>query len=174
MCDAHSHFQYMHHLQCLHLDPPIISLFLCADEAQWKPSKCKSNAPLMQFLVGKGCRPAPQIAKPMHGQSKTMAVVVTMALFNHARCPVLADYEMISLLIIPLKLIEQKVDLALHAEHLTCAGIADLLVTNAPPAIVMLLLSRSSICCRHILRWWSDCRRCYGSSVPAAASAAIP
>lgn len=43
---------------------------------------------------------------------------------------------------VPLDFVEQEVHLALHAEHLARAGLLDLLVADAPPAVLLLLLGR--------------------------------
>lgn len=40
---------------------------------------------------------------------------------------------------VPLDFVEQEVHLALHAEHLARAGLLDLLVADAPPAVLFLL-----------------------------------
>lgn len=42
----------------------------------------------------------------------------------------------------PLDFVEQEVHLALHAEHVARAGLLDLLVADAPPAVLLLLLGR--------------------------------
>lgn len=43
---------------------------------------------------------------------------------------------------VPLDFVEQEVHLALHAERLARAGLLDLLVADAPPAVLLLLLGR--------------------------------
>lgn len=55
---------------------------------------------------------------------------------------------------VPLDFVEQEVHLALHAEHLARAGLLDLLVADAPPAVLLLLLG-----------WLGRVRGCRGGPV---------
>lgn len=55
---------------------------------------------------------------------------------------------------VPLDFVEQEVHLALHAEHLARAGLLDLLVADAPPAVLLLLLG-----------WLDRVRGCRGGPV---------
>lgn len=71
-----------------------------------------------------------------------VAVVAPDVQGGAERAPLAPRVEAAVLQPVPLDFVEQEVHLALHAEHLARARLLDLLVADAPPAVLLLLLGR--------------------------------
>lgn len=94
-------------------------------------------------------RPAAGQAPPEQTRRAVIIVVTTAAAVvavtpevqRGAECASLAPRVSAAVLqAVTLDFVEQEVHLALHAEHLARAGLLDLLVADAPPAVLLLLL----------------------------------